>query len=82
MERKIEMYFEYEDDGLIIVYLTDESENNITKQVKEYNIDIYNKKLTLEENQVDFYNQMLNDFNAEYDDDLADIIDKIVKKII
>lgn len=82
MNRRIEMTYDYNNDNLITIYLTDESENNITKQVKEYSIDIYNKKPTLEENQVNFYNQMLNDFDAEYDDDLADIIDKIVKKII
>ncbi len=83
MNRKIEMYFKYnkELDTAISIYLVTEYENRVSVQAKEYNL-IYDKNITLDENRANFYNQMLVDFKAEYDDELAFVIDKIVNKIM
>lgn len=76
MNRKIEINYKLnEEKTLLTIDLIDESKNNITRYLKEYNLIKIDDAMTL-------YNQMLDDFNAEFDDELADSIDKIVNKIM
>lgn len=75
MNRIIDMtYTLSQDNTLLTIKLIDESDVNITKHIKEYNL-IKTDDISL------LYNQMLDDFGAEYDYDLADTIDRIVNKI-
>lgn len=75
MNRRIDMTYELNDDKtLVTITLVDESNNNVTKHIKEYDL------MKIDEIGM-LYNQMLDDFGAEYDDELADTIDRIVNKI-
>lgn len=75
MNRRIDMTYELNDDKtLVTIILVDESNNNVTTHIKEYDLTKIDEIGML-------YNQMLDDFGAEYDDDLADTIDRIVNKI-
>lgn len=75
MNRRIDMTYELNDDKtLVTINLVDESNNNVTKHIKEYDL------IKIDEIGM-LYNQMLDDFGAEYDDELADTIDRIVNKI-
>lgn len=75
MNRRIDMTYELNDDKtLVTINLVDESNNNVTKHIKEYDL------MKIDEIGI-LYNQMLDDFGAEYDDELADTIDRIVNKI-
>lgn len=75
MNRRIDMNYELNDDKTVVtIILVDESNNNVTKHIKEYDL------MKIDEIGM-LYNQMLDDFGAEYDDDLADTIDRIVNKI-
>jgi hypothetical protein len=75
MNRKINMTYKLNEDlTLLTIDLIDESNNNITRYVREYNLIQYDEPMIL-------YNQMLDDFNAEYDNELADTINRIVYKL-
>lgn len=75
MNRKIDITYKLNDNlTLLTIDLIDESNNNITRYVREYDLIQYDEPMIL-------YNQMLDDFNAEYDDELADTINRIVDKI-
>lgn len=75
MTRIIDITYKLNDDKtLLTIDITDESDNNITRYLKEYNLIEIDEPMLL-------YNQMLEDFGAEYDDDLASTLDKIVNKI-
>lgn len=74
MIRKIDL--EVRHYGLsVLIILTDKSKDNISRILKEYNLNDY-------ETNVDLYNTMLDDFDAEYDDDLSDMIEGIAKQLI
>ena len=74
MIRKIDL--EVRHYGLsVLIILTDKSNDNISRILKEYNLNDYKTN-------VDLYNTMLDDFDAEYDDDLSDMIEEIAKQLI
>jgi len=75
MNRIIDITYKLnEDKTLLTIDLIDESDNNITRYLKEYNLIEIDEPMIL-------YNQMLDDFGAEYDDELAGTLDRIVNKI-
>lgn len=75
MNRRIDMTYELNDDKTVVtITLVDENNYNVTKHIKEYDL------MKIDETGM-LYNQMLDDFGAEYDDELADTIDRIVNKI-
>lgn len=75
MSRIIDITYKLNDDKtMLTIDLIDESNNNITRYLKEYDLTKIDEPMIL-------YNQMLDDFGAEYDDELADTLDRIVNKI-
>lgn len=75
MNRIIDITYKLNDDKtLLTIDITDESDNNITRYLKEYDLIKIDEPMLL-------YNQMLDDFGAEYDDEFASTLDKIVNKI-
>ena len=75
MNRTIDITYKLNDDKtMLTIDLIDESNNNITRYLKEYDL------IKIDEPTI-LYNQMLDDFGAEYDDELASTLDRIVNKI-
>ena len=75
MNRTIDITYKLNYDGTILtIDLIDESNNNITRYLKDYNLVKIDEPTIL-------YNQMLEDFGAEYDDELSSTLDRIVNKI-
>ena len=78
LNRKIEMNYNFnENDKLLTIFMTDTSENSVIKHAIEYDIDDFRN-----ENRVNLYNRILVDLDAEYDDELANVIELITEKII
>lgn len=76
MNRTIKLIYAFnEDKTMITIYLTDESDNSITRYVGEYIFDKFN-------NSVDFYNTLLERYDAEYDDDLANVLEDLSNKLV
>lgn len=76
MYRNIEINYKLNDkkDMLTINY-TEEVKTGYKSIIREYDLIEYDESSLL-------YNQILDDLSAEYDDILADLIDKIVIKIM
>lgn len=75
MERNMYVNYKLNDDkSLLTVTLMEEGKNWIRKIVKEYDL-IKIDEFTM------LYNQMLDDFNAEYDDELAEMLDELTRKL-
>ena len=75
MSRIIDITYKLNDDKtMLTIDLIDESNNNVTRYLKEYDLTKIYEPMIL-------YNQMLDDFGAEYDDELASTLDRIVNKI-
>ena len=78
MNRKIELEIRRneENNDEILVVLTDVSKDNVLKIMKEYDLKDY-----ANEKETNLYNQMINDFNVEYDNEIADMIDLLLEQI-
>lgn len=74
--RNINLNYKLSDDKtLLTVNYTEENKTGYKNIIKEYDLINIDDKITL-------YNTMLDDFDAEYDDDLARLIDKLVNKMM
>ena len=74
--RNIDLSYKLSDDKtLLTVNYTEENKKGYKNIIKEYDLINIDDTITL-------YNTMLDDFDAEYDDDLARLIDKLVNKIM
>lgn len=75
MNRKIELLFEISDDKeTLTVYITDESNNSITRYTNEYMFSEYDTPMGL-------YNHMLDVYDAEYDDEFANVLEQLANKL-
>ena len=75
MSRKIKIYYEISvDNKRITIEITDESSNSISKYVGEYTFNSF-------KDSTDFYNTMLEKYDAEYDNAFADVLDELRNKI-
>ncbi len=76
MNRNIKIVYGFsEDKKRLTIELTDTTENSINKCISEYNLEEYN-------NSVELYNTMLERYDAEYDDDLANVLDELSNKLV
>lgn len=74
--RNINLNYKLSDDKtLLTVNYTEENKTGYKNIIKEYDLINIDDAMTL-------YNTILDDFDAEYDDDLARLIDKLVNKIM
>lgn len=74
--RNINLNYKLSDDKtLLTVNYTEENKTGYKNIIKEYDLINIDNAPTL-------YNTILDDFDAEYDDDLAKLIDKLVNKIM
>lgn len=74
--RNINLNYKLSDDKtLLTVNYTEENKTGYKNIIKEYDIINIDDTITL-------YNTILDDFDAEYDDELAKLIDKLVNKIM
>lgn len=82
MYRKIKGFYEIEDKNVVkgkdfvLITITEINKNSIESTKIEYDLSKFDSLV------VSFHNQVLDDFDAEYDDELANVIDYIVNEII
>lgn len=75
MSRQIKLYYEISvDNKRITIEITDESGNSISRYVDEYAFNSF-------KDSTDFYNTMLEKYDAEYDDAFAEVLDKLSNKL-
>ena len=75
MNRNIKVLYELNNgNDSVSFYITDESTRAITRYVKVYVLADF-------EGQVELYNKLLDDCNAEYDDELADVLEMITNQL-
>ena len=75
MYRKIELNYKLnEDKTLLTINYLEENATGFTNIIKEYNL------IKVDE-PTDLYNIILDDLDAEYDDELAELINKLLEKI-
>ena len=76
MYRKIELNYKLnEDKTLLTIDYLEENTTWFTNIIKEYNL------IKVDES-TDLYNIILNDLDAEYDDELTELINKLLEKIM
>ena len=76
MYRKIELNYKLnEDKTLLTIDYLEENTTGFTNIIKEYNL------IKVDES-TDLYNIILNDLDAEYDDELTELINKLLEKIM
>lgn len=76
MYRNIETSYELnEKKDLLTISFLEENYKGFKNIIKEYDLSQFDNQMLL-------YNQMLDDFDAEYDDILADLLDKTTTKIL
>lgn len=76
MYRNIELNYEINEDKTVLtINYLEENKTGYKNIIKEYDIIKIDDSVTL-------YNTILDDLDAEYDDELAELIDKLVNKII
>lgn len=76
MYRKIELNYKLnEDKTLLTINYLEENATGFTNIIKEYNL------IKVDES-TDLYNIILDDLDAEYDDELAELINKLLEKIM
>lgn len=81
MYRKIKGFYEIEDKNVVkgkdfvLITITEINKNSIESTTIEYDLSKFDSLV------VSFHNQVLDDFDAEYDDELANVIDYIVNEI-
>jgi hypothetical protein len=76
MIRKITSDFKFIDKDRIEVKIVDSWGEEVNTTISQYDLSSFN------DIRVYFYNQLIDDFDAEFDDDLATTIDKIIEIII
>lgn len=83
MERKInlELRRTIDNENDILIVLTDISKDNVSKFMKEYDLKDFTGYDENDTNEVSFYNKLIEDFDAEYDDDLADMIELLIQQV-
>lgn len=75
MNRKIELNYKLNKDKTkLIINFIEEKQTGFTSIIKEYGL------FKIDES-VELYNVILEDLNAEYDNELATLIDKLINKI-
>lgn len=76
MYRNIEITYKLNDKkGLLTINYLEENKESFKNIIKEYDLTKYDEQGLL-------YNQMLDDLDAEYDDELANLLDKLTTKIL
>lgn len=81
MYRKIKGFYEIEDKNVVkgkdfvLITITEINKNSIESTTIEYDLSKFDSLV------VSFHNQVLDDFDAEYDDELANVIEYIVNEI-
>lgn len=75
--RKITSDFKFIDNDRIEVKIVDSWGEEVNTTICQYVLSSFN-----DIRDVCFYNQLIDDFDAEFDDDLATTIDKIIEIII
>lgn len=76
MYRNIELNYNLNDDkSILVIEMKEETSNSCHAIVKEYDLVKYDEESLL-------YNQALEDFEAEDDDILADLLNKLIDKIL
>ena len=81
MYRKIKGFYEIEDKNVVkgkdfvLITIIEINKNSIESTTIEYDLSKFDSLV------VSFHNQVLDDFDAEYDDELANVIDYIVNEI-
>lgn len=76
MYRKIELSYNLDKKKKILtIYYVEENKQHLKNIVKEYDTSKYDDEMVL-------YNQVLDDLDAEYDDNLAELIDRLIKKAV
>lgn len=76
MYRNIELNYEINEDKTVLtINYLEENKTGYKNIVKEYDIIKIDDSVTL-------YNTILDDLDAEFDDELAELIDKLVNKIM
>lgn len=76
MYRKIELNYSLNDDkSILTIEMQEETTNSCQGLVKEYNL------LEFDDNTI-LYNQTLDDFDAEYDELLANLLEKLIDKVL
>ena len=75
MNRNIDLSYELNVDSRVATIILNETYyRGIKRHIKEYTLSEY-------KNSADLYNQMLDDYNAEFDEELASMIDDISVRI-
>lgn len=77
MIRKITSDFKFIDNGRIEVKIVDSCGEEVNTTICQYVLSSFN-----DIHDVCFYNQLIDDFDAEFDDDLAVTIMKMIETII
>ncbi len=81
MYRKIKGFYKIEDKNIVkgkdfvLITIIEINKNGIESTTIEYDLSKFDDLV------VSFHNQVLDDFDAEYDDELADVVDYIVNEI-
>jgi len=81
MYRKIKGFYEIEDKNVVkgkdfvLITIIEINKNGIESTTIEYDLSKFDNLV------VSFHNQVLDDFDAEYDDELANVIEYIVNEI-
>ena len=76
MYRNIELNYKINEDKTVLtINYLEENKTGYKNIIKEYDIIKIDDSVTL-------YNTILDDLDAEFDDELAELIDKLVNKIM
>lgn len=76
MYRNIEINYKIDGKkGLLTINYLEENKESFKNIIKEYDLTKYDEQGLI-------YNQMLDDLDAEYDDCLASLLDKLTTKIL
>lgn len=83
MERKInlELRRTIDNENDILIVLTDVSKDNVSKFMKKYDLRDFTGYDENDTNKVSFYNKLIEDFDAEYDEDLADMLELLIQQV-
>lgn len=76
MKRKISLLYDMnKDKTMITITISDETSNSITRYTDEYMFKDFN-------NSVDFYNSLLDRYDAEYDEEFSNVLEELENRLV
>ena len=76
MKRKISLLYDInKDKTMITITISDETSNSITRYIDEYMFKDF-------DNSVDFYNSLLDIYDAEYDDEFSNVLEELENRLV